>query len=629
MNEQGNSRAVPAERSQAAVALDNLVRRHLRVSDPTDADAVSRALRDRYQDDQQALEQEAAGLPFFKVTHIQPAGTGGGSSSEELRQARNDVNQDLDALSSNALLKDVHPELRGWSHNVRQVVAEGTDAARFALDPWQRDRAMAARRLLGDYARVARYVGALTPNVSVNYRQLAKSLDEVSNVILVTMGEAVAQSGHGGGRFLLQAPASELQARREAVINALRSLVGTSSESYGVNEWPRGLVAFREVINYLEDNGLTDLRAMFQENHVARSLDDVVFWATRGSSDDLRALGATALLALERFRRLELMLRRRINPESPALATYLSAIRLFLDVFENAGTGYRLLFIARPPISFYGLYGVGGPDEPTQRLLELIQQRGRLAQMLDCYLGCECGQAEVRCQIMLDKLLYDTDRAIDLYAMSQNTLGKGSAEQRAVAYGLIADRLLRCPEGDACEVRRVVPVGDEIATDRFVENLAVETNCGQGSAECETVTCLSCYTGLEEVVTRIRDTLWYPGTFSPVGDCTIEAATEFGQTQIDRVMEELCAQQDTQAQWGHLLQAMAPSCRLDDALSPSRALVESAIDALQGLGVVQCPIPFDIPPSFETSLAGLAYLRGTSGESGTDVLSGSKDGDES
>ena len=614
MFEQSNPTPVTTERSQAAVALDNLIRRHLRVSDPGDPDAISKALRERYGEESQALAQEAAGLPFFKVTRIEPRAPVDGCSSAELRQARDDVGQDLAALTTNALLKDIHPELRGWSHALRGAVSEGTNAARFALDPWQRDRAMAARRLLGDYARVARYVGALSPNLSIHYRQLAKSLDEVANVILVTMGEAVAQAGHGGGRFMLQAPASELQARRDGVINALRNLVGTTRDGYGPNEWPRGLSAYRQVLNHLEDSGLTDLRAMFQENHVARSLDEVVFWATRGSSEDLRALGATALLALERFRRLDLTVRRRVDPESPALATYLSAIRLFLDTFENAGSGYRLLYIARPPIAFYGLYGVGGPDAPTQRLLEVIQLRGRLAQMLDCYLGCDCGEGLVRCQIMLDKLLYDTDRAIDLYALSQATQGNGPAEQRAVAYGLIADRLLRCAPGTQCSVSC-----EPAQIEDFVESPTSPADavlCEERDARCQPVTCVDRYPGLLDVVVGIRDQLWYaPGSLTVGIDCDIVAHADFDVDARSRVMEELCSQRDAEAQWEHLLQTMAPGCRFDgDTLGPTRDLVQTAMDALSSLGETSCPEDFDIPPHFETSLAARPYRRGSAGE---------------
>ena len=86
MFEQANPNPASTERSQAAVALDNLIRRHLRVSDPGDPDAISKALRERYSDASQALDQEAAGLPFFKVTRIDTPAPVDGSSSRELRQ---------------------------------------------------------------------------------------------------------------------------------------------------------------------------------------------------------------------------------------------------------------------------------------------------------------------------------------------------------------------------------------------------------------------------------------------------------------------------------------------------------------------------------------------------------------
>ena len=67
-------------------------------------------------------------------------------------------------------------------------------------------------------------------------------------------------------------------------------------------------------------------------------------------------------------------------------------------------------------------------------------QRGRLAELLDCYLGCECCGDDVICQILLDKLLYDTDRAIDLYTLGNDTAGNGEPERRAAAFAcLIAD----------------------------------------------------------------------------------------------------------------------------------------------------------------------------------------------
>ncbi len=609
------------ERSQSAMALDDLIRKHLRVGDPRDPTAVAEALRQRYTDERDALAQEAAGLPFHKVTRIDARAPAENTVRAEEQQAKGDVNADLNALLGNALLKDIHPELRGWSQTIRQSVLEGTASARFALDPYQRDRSMAARRLLGDYARVARYVGALTPNMSIHYRQLAKSLDEVANVILVTMGDALAQVGYGGGRFLLQAPASELAARRDAVVNALRNLVGTTREAFGPNDWPRGLYAYRGTLDFLEDNGLTDLRALFQENNVARTLDEVVHWATRGASEDLRALGSTALLALSRFRRLDSMLRDRVEPEAPALAAYLTAIRLFLDAFENAGSGYRLLYVARPPISFYGLYGVGGPDDPTRRLIEVIQRRGELAQALDCYLSCGCTDDLVRCQIMLDKLLYDTDRAIDLYVLS-GSQGSGPAEQRAVAYGLIADRLLRCPPGTVCkpQCEPVPPNGldPNIVTDT-AEDLPPpqlqEVQC-EPTGSCVPLACVDRHPGLRTTIEGIRDELWYPGSLTAVAPCAIAADPAFGHEQLTLVREELCVQRDAEDAWEHLLQTMAPSCRFQgDLMAPTRALLDATVAEVERLdATVSCPQDFSIPPHFETSLAALGYLRGSKGE---------------
>jgi hypothetical protein len=160
------------------------------------------------------------------------------------------------------------------------------------------------------------------------------------------------------------------------VINALRNLVGTAQGAYEGNEWPRGQVAYRRFLSRLETAGQSDLRALFQENYVARSLDEFIHWTTSNNPDDLRALGATANAMLEKFQRLILLGNHLVDPESPPLAAYLSTIQLFLDAFANAASGYRLLYIARPPIVFYGLYGVGGPDTATERLLQLVINRG-------------------------------------------------------------------------------------------------------------------------------------------------------------------------------------------------------------------------------------------------------------
>lgn len=662
MTQQANP-STTTERSQAAVALDNLIRRHLRVSDPTDPEAISQALRERYTDEQQALKNEQSGFPFSQTTEIPVSRESGGVTRLELEQAKDDVERDLTALMSHSGLKDVSAELNGWAVSIRQSIVDGTVAARFALDPRQRDAAMSARRALCGYARLARYVGALTPNISQSYRQLAKSLDEVSAVILVILGEAIANIGHGGARFLLQAPASELQSRRDAVIYALRNLVGTTQESYGPNEWPRGLVAYRQFIQRLEESGHSDLRALFQETFVAKTLDDLLHWSTSGTGEDLRALGSMSHVTLEKFRRLVLLAARLVDPEAPALAAYLSAIQLFLDAFEHGSSGARLLHIARPPVLFYGLYGLGELDAPTRRLVDLIGTRGRLANELDCYLGCDCSDEQVRCQILLDKVLYDIDRAIDLYALGSTKTQE--PEHRAGAYGVLIDLLIDPPDEHAnwLDGKRI-PDCDLPNTDTL--------------PGCRDMTCFDGRAALQSTLNEIRDILWWRPSAGLVIECdggevptfpwslikvtsingaasTVDgySCKNFGElgTEVRRVYEtitavdpnvpiqdfslgpnavkttllehievcnrmhqELCLQASMEESWVGLLRTMAPSCfRFNgDELRPTKSLLDAALAAVQVDKACQ-DYKADIPPHFETSLAGISYWRNSEG----------------
>lgn len=598
MNDQSYSSA-SSTRSPAATALDDLVRRQLRVSDPRDAQAISLALRERYVADDKALSLEAAGMPFrlAPVEVQRPVVT---STSAEVIQARDDVGRDLDALLSDALLKDVAPELRGWAHSIRRTMADGLQAARFALDPWQRDQAMGARRVLGDYARVARFVGSLTSGVTRSYRALASSLDEVSSVILVCMGEAVAQSGSGGGRFLLQAPASELQARRDAVLNTLRTLVGSRNVPLGQADWAYGTHALRQVMDFLDQSGMTDLRALFQESYVARLLDELVQWSTRGNAEDLRALGATAQLSLGRFRRLLLVAGNIANPQSPPLAAYFDAIHSFLDAFAS-GAGYRLPFVGRPAIAHRGLYGTGGPDDATQRLLEIVSLRGQLAQLLDCF-GCSCTTEDVRAQLLLDRVLFDADRSIDLYVMGTDPEGQGLAEQRAAACALIIDELpgqLSIPSSE-------------------LMTLLVE---------------------LRDLLLRADG--WFASTTPvPLGGVVIAsppAGPSAARSLLELLQQELCIQRDAEAQWENLLHTLAPSCftflgsgngcctvtpangtAAPGVLVPTQQLIEAAICSVAGaLGSSSTcsSIGVQVPPTTQTAIS---VSNGTQDRRGAD-----------
>ncbi|WP_287128677.1 hypothetical protein [Candidatus Cyanaurora vandensis] len=550
--------------SSPQLALDNLIRRELRVSDPTDASQIAEALRTRYQSDPrtQAITQEANGLPFLLSQPMSaplPVATTS-SSQAELLQAVNDVNQDLQELTTNAILKDISPELQGWGVAIRTTMMEGSNAARFSLDPRQRDKTFGLRRTLGDYARMSRLLGAMTPGLNTNYRKLAQSLDEVAAVFLVMMGEALANTSFSGGRFLLQAPFSELQVRRDAAVYALRNLIGSTQQAFAPNEWPRGLDAYRRLFLSLEQQGQSDLRSLLVEHELTRIMDGLVQRANNGSAEGMRALGATAQLDLERFRRLVFLGQGLVNPASPPLTAFLEALQLFADAFETSG-GFRLLRIARPPVLFYGLYGLSGTDEADRVLLELVIRRNQLAEKLDCFLQCGCTPLTVTGQVILDKVLYDIDRAIDLYALGVNKFGE--PEQRAGSYAYLIKVIL--------DPQQVFPV-----------------------LVAQTLTNLRLLPGFPVAELGLLQTELLRHSNDP---------TALGGINL-LMQQELSIQKEMEARWENMVKAMAPSCAgIGDVFDTVDTILDGAIAKVGGLSTSLAII---LPPHYESSLDTLA-----------------------
>lgn len=643
MNEQSTN--LFKERSPATVDLDNLVRRKLKVSDPTNANEIAKALGKLYKAEKETMDREATGLPYTAVPFLKALPQAPTSSGGELDQAKKDVEHDLKALMTNSLLKDIRPELEGWASAIRTAVSNGVNAARFGLDPIQRDKTFSTRRLLGDYARVARFVGAMTPTLSLPYRHLAKSLDEVSGVLLVMMGENLANINFGGGKFLLQAPVSELQGRRDAVIFALRNLIGSTQEAYGPNDWPRGLQAYMQFIEQLEINAQHELRSLFQENELARIMDELIHSATGNTSEGYRALGSTAQIALGRFRRLIIFSQRLVRPESPPLAAFLSAVKLFLNAFANADSGYRLLPISRPPILFYGLYGIGGQDDASRRLLDLIIMRGKLADMLDCYMGCECNHMKAECQIILDKILYDVDRAIDLYALGRVEFGE--PEQRAAAYGYVIESArvwIDNNTGDISICNKLITLLEDIrnslwfyrfTSDDFkgVDECFRKYNPSQPSFSVLSqvfsvidIDNIEVYFYDESTICGLRERLKLTKPNSTILSIYnyfpqwIQYSTEQKlslkefpeglrrlETMLGIMRQELCIQRETEKHWRSILETMAPKCiKIHDAMD----IIDEALLIL-GEGSTCPEYGVSIPANLETSNDAIAFGKRT------------------
>jgi hypothetical protein len=78
---------------------------------------------------------------------------------------------------------------------------------------------------------------------------------------------------------------------------------------------------------------------------------------------------------------------------------------------------------------------------------------------------------------------------------------------------------------------------------------------------------------------------------------------------------ELCLQAHTEARWENLVTSMAPSCTAFSQIhDPIAALLDATQTALGATG--PCPEPtISIPPTLETSVAGIGYGRLPSGQS--------------
>jgi hypothetical protein len=443
----GGSRPGPA--SAASLALDNMLRNQLKVTNPRDPKQIAEGLLAYYQDLPQAagIRQEALGLPFLQAPTMPAAAPAQPTSSDaEFRIANGDVEKALQDLTNNPLTNDITPEMEGWGDAIRSAVAQGRNAARLGLDPTQRDKVIAVRRQLGEYGRMARFVGSLSPGMTQNFRRLGKALDEVSAVLLVMLGESLASVGFATGYYLLQVPLPELQQRRDAVVYALRNFNGGAQQSYGSDDWPRGIDAYRRLYKWLEEQGQGDLRSLLLENEVAQTMDALIGRAQNGTSEGLRALGVTAQLDIERFRRMAIVAPGAMAREdghfdrSPPMESYLQALELFAETFKPAG-GLRLLRIARPPILLYGLYSMNQVEDDNA-LFDLISVRGTLATIFDNLFPSNSSRG-VQPQVLLDMLLLELDRGIDLLALGSATNEGGPTEWRAIAFWAIVRVIYR------------------------------------------------------------------------------------------------------------------------------------------------------------------------------------------
>ncbi len=429
--------AAPQDRAPPQKTVEAVLRRALKISDPTNVDELSRGLLQRYSKDAMLIEREKKGLPFSVVTDFQGKSELAKSKRPDVADAEQDLERVLGEIARDPSLAEIAAELRGWARAIRAAAADGIAAAQFALDPHSSDRAMTARRTLGDYARVSRYAAALASCGGNVFCRLAQACDALASLILVVLGDALADAGVTRSTHIPRVPISTLRQRRDTVIAELQAL-HSHGNSASRDSWPRGLISLTQIYDDLAESDAADLRTLLDENYLSQQLDDLLDLASDSSTDGLKALGAAAMLSVRRFRRFISIVTTNVSPPSAPLARFVAALNLFVQGFAVSAGGYRLAFLARSPLLAGQTSLGGGTDKWTRTLIDVAIARSSAAEWIDC-LCCSCNESEAQSIISFTKLIYDLDRAIDLLAFGISGDVLSDAEIRTGAFGAVVE----------------------------------------------------------------------------------------------------------------------------------------------------------------------------------------------
>jgi hypothetical protein len=592
-----------ASRSARSVAVDNLMRRALRVSDPSDPVQVAEGLLSRYPEAADQIERERLGLNRRSVAEPDGIAFGGPSAAgTEVALARDNLERDLQTLTEASELKAIAVELRGWGRAVRKAAAEGLAAAPLALDVAHNDRAMSARRTLEEYARIVRYVGALSGDGGTRFRRLAQSLDAVAALILVGVGEGLAAAGVTRGTSMIRVSTSDLQTRRDSVIGAIRALKGGGHAPRYPESYPYGIVGLRQLTEALPTD--PHLRALLDETAMADALDHLVDLAAGSSLAGLRELRTTAAVTVGRLSQLVAMCRKleprdevqRFGIENPPISYFAEALELFIDAFRSE-SGTRLISVTRPTLLSYGLYG-STADPLVPVLGEIVMRRGRVAELADCIAGCACEPKAVVVQIVLDFLLERIDRAIDVIAAGSEG-GADRVGPPEIAAAAFVRLWQAARDGDR---QFVEDAGNPHLEATWLRGHPVGRRAGKRQQRSIIEELLAELDGVAEALNAILE--------------------GFDDDDLDPfVEEELLAVRDAEVRLQKLAVALAPGC-LPPSLSPVVGFIDEALghddhDDGDGTPIIRHGPPAPIAASFDREVSILRKAMPLGPEAGT------------
>ncbi|QSQ12810.1 hypothetical protein [Myxococcus landrumensis] len=451
----GRGGAVPMElASTARTRFDEFLRRQLGISDARDPLQVVGALRKLYPSTASRLDEEAKGLsirfneaPLPSATSV--TGSGETPGMAQYRRLRSALEADLTLLAEHPSNREFKGALIGWRDATLAELAEGLDSAEQAADPSRRDRAFYSVRKLGNYAYVARKVGLLNPDLSMEYRRLAATLDAAAMVLRVRVGEGLYQAGFAEGGTVFEVALADLRQRREALIASLERLTGAISGDS--EDWGDGEASYGTLLDELSQQGHHDLRAMLNPVSMARQLDLLLNNVASQAPESIQEIAATAPVELVHLKQLREVAAGVVagsegstRAASAPLSAFVQKLNLFIEAFARPGAAARMLDLSLPfPFATPQLSRVD--TEGRSAVRELISRRAECAAELDAlFADPDFDPLNGVHAVQLDRLLFDIERATDLYLMGTGTSSRpGDEERRASLYASV---LLRWAE---------------------------------------------------------------------------------------------------------------------------------------------------------------------------------------
>jgi len=366
-------------------ALDELLRRKLKVGNPTDVGEMLRALEARYPDRTAASTAESLGFSPSSAMRIAPTTAvqvpsqtvGGAEYNTVMVQMRADFAVLVDAPSE----RDIGVELSGWRDYLLKEYADGGAAAKLSQDAAQRERAQLAVRRLNEFAWLARLVGIAMGEQYWDFRRLGTTLDNAADILRILIGEALYDVGLAMNGLILQVPATDLRLRGNATVDALSGLISGDEPIF--DDWGERIRAYNDLYNSLD----SELKVYARPDGLKESIDNLVNGFANGVSamtaDALRQLAATAPLEVGRLRRV-LQVANKVQTQQPssALSIYVQSLQLFIDAFQSSRAGVLYIDLAMPS-------PLGGRKLPPvdlsarMALRQLVDQRAYYAQVLE------------------------------------------------------------------------------------------------------------------------------------------------------------------------------------------------------------------------------------------------------